>query len=281
MRSIPIISLLLCSLIVSVEARAVTLSRSLLPQTIQSTLCPTSSSCSVFLNSIYSSGTVSAFSYSHTAADQGLLLRYDLTPPSGQTDINGSLTAAYDGYLWMRVQNSYNAAAATHAVTLYLDKVTPATIPLFGQDSSFYPEYADTNGDLSLFLTTADLLAGRAFQTLLLSDGRSDGIDAGNLQGELPMPCLAAGCKVHAEINLVQLQYQMVGTAVQFAGFNPDDIRGLVYKQSQGYPNPYDPSLASDTVQTFAISAIPEPKTVALLTCGLGMVVFAARCRRA
>lgn len=129
MRSIPIISVLLCSLVVSVEARAVTVSRSALPQTIQSTLCPPSSSCSVFLNSVYSSGKVSAFSYGYTVADQGLLLRYDLTPPSGQTDINGDQTAAYDGYLWMRVQNSYSTSAATHAVTLYLDKVTPAPDP--------------------------------------------------------------------------------------------------------------------------------------------------------
>ena len=280
MRLIPIISVLLCSLVVSVEARAVTVSRSALPQTIQSTLCQSSSSCSVLLNSVYSSGKVSAFSYGYTAADQGLLLRYDLTPPSGQTDINGNQTAAYDGYLWMRVQNSYSTAATTHAVTLYLDKVTPATAPLFGQDSYFYPEYADANGDLSLFVTTADLLAGRAYRTWLDSEGQPGGIDAGNLQGELPVPCLAAGCEAHAEINLVQLQYQMVGTSVQLAGFNPDDIRGLVYRQSQGYFNPYDSSLARDTVQTFAISAVPEPSAVAMLACGLGMVAFAARRRR-
>ena len=284
MRSISIISVLMCSLVVSVEARAVTVSRSALPQTIQSTFCPSSSSCSVFLNSVYSDGKVSAFSYGSTAygstaADQGLLLRYDLTPPSGQTDINGNQTAAYDGYLWMRVQNSYSTATATHAVTLYLDKVTPATTPLFGQNSYFYPEYADANGDLSLFLTTADLLAGRAYRTWLDSGIQPGGIDAGNLQGELPLPCLAAGCKVHAEINLVQLQYQLVGTSVQ-VDINPDDIRGLVYRQSQGYLNPDDSSLAYNTVQTFAISAVPEPSVVALLACGLGMVVFAARRRR-
>lgn len=281
MRSIPIISVLLCSLIVSVEAQAVTVSRTALPQTIQSTLCPSSSSCSVFLNSSYSSGKVSAFIYQdYTTSDPGYLLRYDLTPPSGQTDIDGNQTAAYDGYLWMRVQHSYSTTAATHAVTLYLDKVTPATTPLFGQNSSYYPEYADANGDLSLFVTTADLLAGRAYRTWLDSEGQPGGIDAGNLQGELPLPCLAAGCKVHAEINLVQLQYQMVGTSVQLAGFNPDDVRGLVYRQSNGYFNPYDSSLAGDTVQTFAISAVPEPSVVAMLACGLGMVAFAARRRR-
>lgn len=280
MRSISIISVLLCSLVVSVEARAVTVSRSALPQTIQSTLCPSSSSCSVLLNSVYSSEKVSAFSYAYAADDQGLLLRYDLSPPSGQTDINGNQTAAYDGYLWMRVQHSYSTSAATHAVTLYLDKVTPAPAPLFGQDSYFYPEYADANGDLSLFVSTADLLAGRAYRTWLDSEGQPGGIDAGNLQGELPVPCLAAGCSVQAEINLVQLQYQMVGTSVQLAGFNPDDIRGLVYRQSHGYFNPYDSSLASNTVQTFAISAVPEPSAVAMLACGLGMVTFAARRRR-
>lgn len=280
MRSISIISVLLCSLVVSVEARAVTVSRSALPQTVQSTLCPSSSSCSVLLNSVYSSEKVSAFTYGYTADDQGLLLRYDLSPPSGQTDINGNQTAAYDGYLWMRVQHSYSTAAAMHAVTLYLDKVTPAPTPLFGQDSFFYPEYADANGDLSLFMSTADLLAGRAYRTWLDSEGQPGGIDAGNLQGELPVPCLAAGCSVQAEINLVQLQYQMVGTSVQLAGFNPADIRGLLYRQSHGYFNPYDSSLANNTVQTFAISAVPEPSAVAMLACGLGLVAFTARRRR-
>lgn len=282
MRSLPVISVLLCSLVVSLEAQAVTVSQSALPQTIQSTLCPSSSSCSVSLNSSYSSGKVSAFFYDDQPSSFGWLIRYDLTSPSGQTDFNNSdpdylppstQTTAYDGYLWMRVQGIYSAAAATHAVTLYRDKVTPGSDNLFGQNDSGYTPYADANGDLSLFMTTADLLAGSAFRTI--ADPGPSGIETGSLSGELPLPCLADGCQVHATLNLVQLQYQLVGTSIQLTDFNPEDTRGLVYRQSNAY-HPY-----GSTVQTFAISAVPEPSVLAMLGCGLGIVAFAARRRRA
>jgi len=280
MRSLPVFSALLFSFAVSMEARAVTLYFADLPLTVQQ------SGDQVELNSFYSFGGVSAFATFTNSGGWGWLMRYDMTSPSGQTDFDGNQTAAYDGYLWMRVQNSYSAAATSHAITLYRDQVTPTPGNLFGQnDPGFTPDAdADANGDLSLFLTTADLLTGHAYRTLYLDFESSGGVDSGNLQGELPVPCLATGCAIHAEINLVQLQYQLVGSTIQLAGpaagFNPIDTRGLVYKQSNGYFSPYDSPPPSNTVQTFAISAVPEPSVIAMLGCGLGMVAFAARRRR-
>ncbi|MEQ1661615.1 MAG: PEP-CTERM sorting domain-containing protein [Thiobacillus sp.] len=278
MRALSVFPVLLLSLAASMEARAVTVSLSDLPLTVLQ------SGDAVNLDSSYSFGGVSAFATFTSNSGWGWLMRYDMAPPSGQTDIDGNQTAAYDGYLWMHVQNSYSAAATSHAITLYRDKITPASGNLFGQnDPNFTPD-ADANGDLSLFLTTADLLAGNAYRTLYADFESSGGIDAGNLQGELPVICLATGCAIHAEINLVQLQYQLFGSTIQLAGpaagFNPIDTRGLVYRQSSGYSPPFDPSFGSNTEQTFAISAVPEPNVLAMLGCGLGMVAFAARRRR-
>jgi hypothetical protein len=275
MRSLPVFSALLFSFAVSMEARAVTVSFADLPLTIQQ------SGDAVDLNSSYSFGGVSAFATFTNSGGLSWLMRYDMTSPSGQTDIDGNQTAAYDGYLWMRVQNSYSAASTYHAINLYRDKVTPTPGNLFGQnDPNFTPD-ADANGDLSLFLSTADLLAGHAYRTLYLDFESSGGVDTGNLQGELPVICLATGCAIHAEINLVQLQYQLVGSTIQLAGpaagFNPIDTRGLVYTQSNGY---FDSTSPYNTVQTFAISAVPEPSVIAMLGCGLGMVAFAARRRQ-
>lgn len=264
MRSLPIvIPFLLGSLAVSMQAQALTVSNAALPATIRSTL-------STGLTGFDIGPGISVFNYG-----SNYLVRYDMSPPSGQTDINGNQTAAYDGYLWMEVQGSYSTASNRHAITLYRDKVTPAPGNLFGQnDPSFVqPSYVDANGDLSLFLTTSDLLAGSAFYTA--SDPGYGGYEAGALTGELPIICLAEGCHVGATLNLVQLQYQVSGGSLQMV-FNPADTRGLVYQQTSGYFG----AGYSDT-QTFAISAVPEPSVLAMLGCGLGMVAFAARRRRA
>lgn len=261
MRSLPIvIPFLLGSLAVSMQSQAAIALNSALPESIRAT------TSAHLMGSDIGSG-VSVFSY-------GLswLVRYDLAAPSGQTDIDGDLTSAYDGYLWMKIQDSYSTASNMHAITLYRDRVTPVPGNFFGQNDG--GAYSDANGDLSLFLTTSDLLAGSAFYTY--SDPGPGSYEAGALTGELPTICLAEGCHIGATLNLVQLQYQVSGTSIQM-NFNPGfDTRGLVYQQSRGYFG----AGYSDT-QTFAISAVPEPSVLAMLGCGLGMVAFAARRRRA
>lgn len=263
MRVFPVASVLLLSLSAfPFAAQAVSISE--LPATIQS--CITAGSCGVNLSSSYDSGTASAFSMFDMSSGLNWLVRYNLVSPSGEMDINGTQNTAYNGYLWMQVANNYSAAETAHSVTLFLDKVAPVPNPMLFQ-----------NGDLSLFMTTADMLAGGAY--IKLQDYEEYGYySAGSLSGEVPQICLAAGCQISAQLNLVQLNYQSFGSAgIVMAGFDADDTRGLVYSQSYAYLNGYPPY---GTTQSFYITAVPEPETFWMLGFGLLSVAIAARRRR-
>ena len=232
----------------------------------------------VSLSSTYSSGTASAFSYFDPTnpGNSGWLMRYDLTSPSGEAAIDGSQARAFDGYLWMQVQSRYNDTTAPHAVTLFMDKVTPTPSALFGQNNPSFTPYADANGDLSLFVTTADLLAGQSYVTLA-DNGEYGYSSGGSLTGELPVICLAEGCQMNMQLNLAQLTFATSGTSVQFAGFNPGDTRGQVFTQTSAY---YAYDINYGTTQTFAISAVPEPSAYWMFAGGLGLVAAVVRRRR-
>lgn len=263
MRVFPVASVLLLSLSTfPFAAHAVSISE--LPTTIQS--CIMAGSCGVNLSSSYQSGTASAFSMFDVSGGQNWLMRYSLVPPSGQTVIGGAQNTAYSGYLWMQVARNYRAAETEHAVTLFLDKVTPVPGGLFNQ-----------SGDLSLFMTTADLLAGSAYRTQ--ADPGYGDYDAGNLSGEIPLICLAEGCQINAQLNLVQLNYQDLGPAgISMTGFDASDTRGMVYSQSSAY---FDGEPPYGVTQSFYITAVPEPETFSMLGVGLMAVAVAARRRRA
>lgn len=260
----------------SLTCHAATLSNSDLPGTIQS--CVASNSCFVVNSSSYDSGMVSAYTIYDASFNQGLLVRYALVSPSGgsftDTDytqdppVTTSSSTPYAGYLWMYVQNSYSASEAAHPVTLYLDKVSPVPRSLFNQ-----------SGDLSLFVTTSDLLAGSSFMNAGLTyDNQS--YYFGNLSGETPVPCVAEECNVYAQLNLVQLQFGSFGTAgIYFTGFDPADSRGQIYAQGDsysGYPGGYGHNYA----QSFYISAVPVPEPVWLFSSGLACLVPVVRRRR-
>ena len=260
--------LFLSASIVPLAAQAVvSIPLAQLPSSIQS--CITSASCVMSHTSSYDSGTASAFYISGFqtgtgGSSTGWLIRYNLVPPSGGTDINAMQTSAYDGYLWMHVQSSYTTAESAHPVTLFLDKVTPAPSSMFNQSS-----------DLSLFMTSTDLLAGSAYRSFYDDEGGPNSTDLGSLFGEIPLPCLAAGCGVQAQLNLGQLSYQNFGSAIYMAGFNPSDTRGLIYSQSYSYLGGEFPFSAT---QAFYISAVPEPAPSWLL--GFGVMVVLAAVRR-
>lgn len=262
MRVFPIASVLLLSLSAfSFTAKAVSLSE--LPATIQS--CITARTCGVNFSSSFDSGTASAFSITDLMSGQtNWLMRYSLVSPSGETDISGTQSNAYGGHLWMQVANSYSSSETDHAITLFLDKVTPTPGSLFGQ-----------NGDLSLFISTADLLAGSASRSQ--ADPGYGDYDSGSLSGEIPLICLAEGCQVTAQLNLLQLKYLSFGSAgIVMTGFDAGDTRGLVYSQSSAYFNG-DPPYG--TAQAFYISAVPEANTFLMFGFGLMAVVAAVRCR--
>lgn len=252
-------------------AQAVSISYADLPQTLRSGFYEVS------LSSLYSSGTASAFSYYDRTnqANSGWLMRYDLTSPSGEAAIDDSQARAFDGYLWMQVKHSYIVTTAPHAVTLFMDQVTPSPSALFGQNDPAFTPYADANGDLSLFVTTADLLAGQSYVTLA-DNGEYGYSSGGSLSGELPVLCLAEGCQMRMQLNLVQLRFATSGTSVQFAGFNPGDTRGQVFTQTLAY---YTYETDYGTTQTFAISAVPEPSAFWMFAGGLGLVAALARRR--
>ncbi|MDP1924098.1 MAG: hypothetical protein Q8K57_04875 [Thiobacillus sp.] len=261
----PLLSLFLFPM----AAQAVSISYADLPQTIRSGFYEVS------LSSLYSSGTASAFSYYDRTnqANSGWLMRYDLTSPSGEAAIDGSQARAFDGYLWMQVKHSYIVTTAPHAVTLFMDQVTPTPSALFGQNDPAFTPYADANGDLSLFVTTADLLAGQSYVTLA-DNGEYGYSSGGSLSGELPVLCLAEGCQMRMQLNLVQLRFATSGTSVQFAGFSPGDTRGQVFTQTLAY---YTYETDYGTTQTFAISAVPEPSAFWMFAGGLGLVAALAR----
>ncbi len=267
MRSFPVASVLFCLSVFPLSAKAISVSE--LPASIQS--CVATGACSVNLSSAYEFDRVSAFQISGRDPG-GWLMRYELAQPSGVTrgyfdydvDSTTQITTAFNGYLWMRVQSVYRADEAAHPVTLFLDKVAPVPGSFYGQ-----------SGDLSLFMTTADLLAGGAYRQLYDTYDTYTydpyGFDRGSLSGELP-PVMDSGFS--ARLNLLQLNYQSDGSSIVMTYFAPWDARGLVY--SQGV---YGADSSYSSTQAFYVSAVPEPGVSWLFGCGL-MAVVAARIAR-
>ena len=271
MRSLSAASaLFLVSFTVSFSAKAVTVSTAELPATIQS--CISAGTCAVFQSSSYQSGTASAFQIFDLSGNNSpsLLMRYDLVSPSGQSSIGeGGSTTPFSGYLWMQVARNYKATDTVHAVKLFTDKVTP--VP-----ASF--NFNPAPSDLTLLMTTADLLAGSAYRTINYIDYGPYGIvDTGELSGDIPILCLAAGCQISAQLNLAQLNYQRLESGeIQMTGFDSLDMRGLVYSQSSAY---FDNQPPYGSTQLFYIAAVPEPAEYLMLLAGIGLVGWRARRR--
>ena len=240
-------------------AWAATIATSELPGSIQS--CITSATCVVSNSSAYDSGTASAFQIAQSTGsgyDSNWLLRYTLTPPSGQSRINPSQSDSFSGYLWILAKSSYSAAETAHPFTIYLDKVSPTPFSMYGQ-----------SGDLSLLMSTADLVAGSSYRTYGL-DSSNNSYSYGNLTGDVPLPCLAEGCEARALVNLAQLTYSDLGSAGTYhMYFNPSDMRGLVFTQRQSFSCYGDPLCAVNDVQSFYISAVPLPAGVWLFGSGM------------
>lgn len=185
------VALLFLSLAFSIPVRAATITNADLPSSIQS--CITAVTCFVTNTSAYDSGTASAFQITQSTGsgtENNWLMRYALVPPSGQSRINPPQTDAFSGYLWMLAKTFYSAAETAHPLTLYLDKVSPTPFNIFGQ-----------SGDLSLTMTTADMVAGSGYRTLGL-DAYNNSYSYGDLSGNAPLPCVAETCMTHAQINL-------------------------------------------------------------------------------
>lgn len=234
-----------------------------LPTTIQS--CVTDTSCSVSYNSSYDSGTASVFEIAE-GSETNYLVRYALAPPSAQSRLDPPLNEVLSGYLWMGVKFQYSASETYHPVTVFLDKVTPAPFNLFN--------LFNQSGDLSLLVTTADLVAGSA-NYLSGLDENNQVYGSGDLSGEVPIPCAAETCEAGALLNLVQLSYGDFGPGgVVLYAFNPDDARNLVYTQHESYNGQ---SFPYNNTQSFYIAAVPLPGAVWLFASGLVALLGARR----
>lgn len=269
------LGLLLAVLLPPLQAHAIDVSVTDLPSTIQS--CVASNTCGVSYTSIYASGRVSAFGiYNVGQTGFNYLVRYALVSPSGQTTsstdlyqyptVTTSSSTPFTGYLWMQVQGAYSAAQSADPITLYLDKVSP--VP-----SSFYNQ----NGDLSLFVSASDLLAGSSYVKSGL-DANNQSYVLGNLSGEVPIGCVAQGCSAFAQLNLTQLQFTLSGTTIG-TSFNSADSRGLVFAlgtSDDGSVSGY----ASNISQSFYISSVPDSEPVWLFSTGLACLVTVMRRKR-
>ncbi|NJD04889.1 MAG: hypothetical protein FIA97_00125 [Methylococcaceae bacterium] len=253
MSRVPMLALASLALTAPVTAGAVTIAASELPNGIQS--CVSSGICSVDPASAYDSARAAAFPILQDGAggiEQNWLMRYTLAPSSVQSRSNPAQTETLGGYLWMLFKGQYAATETAHEVTLFLDKVSPTPFSFFGQ-----------SGDLSLSLTTDDLLAGGGRYEAGLTAG-GGGFNSGHLAGELPLPCVADGCGAAVQLNLLQLSYADNGSALVFRAFEPTDPRGLVFSQRSYYQGG-DPLTAFDDRQTFAVGAVPLPASIWLL----------------
>lgn len=267
MRACPVVPVVLLSLSAfHPAASAITVAD--LPATIQS--CVTAGDCDVDAMPSYISDTAQAFLIRNDVDpfQSTWLTRYALVPPSGERDSEGAQLAAYGGYLWMQTALFYDAADSEHAVTLFLDKVTPAPASLLSVPY-------DDGPDLTLLMTTADLLAGSAYR--IQADPGYGDLDEGSLSGEIPLICLAEGCRIEARLNLPQMKYEISGDKIVWTGFDSSDTRGLVYSQASYY---FDGAPPDGSRQDFAISAVPEPATAWFFGAGLLGVGALARRRR-
>ena len=256
--------LLFAGLLAPLAAHAMDVTVADLPGSIQS--CVANASCIANTTSVYDSATASAFAITD-ASQPGYLIRYALAVPSGQ-DIT-SLTppsTPYSGYLWMQVQSFYSASQAADPITLYLDKVSPAPATIY------------KSGDLTLYVSPADLLAGSSYVKSGL-DSNNNGYVSGSLSGDVPIGCVAQGCSAFAQINLAQLQFGQYGSTIYSTGFNPADTHTLVFSQGtaddgsvSGYPY--------SATQSFYVSAVPEPQFVCLYSSGLACLAAVLRRKR-
>ncbi len=191
----------------------------------------------------------SVFLYVPSGGAAELLLRYPLDPASPQVaataDGSGSwttVTTPLTGHIWLEAPASMPPDPfAPVPFTLYTDFVTPTPTNLWVGGNG--------NPNLPVTMGSADALAGGASFVSGL-DANNMPYTSGSLRtvgdfgGEGLLPCVAAGCEVSAELNLVELDY---GSGIPGFPLDPGDPRSLLYRQSSRFPG----SGGWDTTQSY------------------------------
>jgi hypothetical protein len=273
-------SVLFATSLFCIPAGAATISSSDLPAAIQS--CISAGDCYLPNNtSAADVGNAAVFDFFdsvNSTPDSKYLVRYDLVAPSAyhvdseyidpsdDTRHTINSTSPFDGYLWLLVNDRYSLASGAHALTLYMDKVSP----------SIYTNYP-AGSTINLTLTSTDLLDGSAYRKSGL-DGFP--IDEGSL-GVNPEPVLLAEDPSWylAELNLVYLVYAQNGgfADLDIDSLNPADGRALVFGATTYWANSFEAThgLAAETYYTQ--TPVPLPPAVWMFLAGLALLVKTSR----
>jgi hypothetical protein len=209
-----------------------------LPTPIQT--CVITAECLVGFGSDFELGGIAAFRYS-TKDFSGYLFRYSVLKPSAATYEQNYVDDAQNppitqlresniplkGHVWLQVAERYSNSA-TGLVALYSDKITPTQVVL--------PRFFDPIDPPTIHfqLTPKSLLASRAYSQWTLTE--QGGTGSGDLIAAEPplLICLANGCSVREEINLIGMTFVESGNelVLQFA---PHDRRQMLYNEERAY----------------------------------------------
>ena len=231
-----------------------------LPDDIQR--CVDDGSCNVNQQSMSEYNNVSMYEYIDLASNTtSKLIRYSLVDAY---QVDQDVMTDFSGYVWLKASDSFSATESTHDLTLYLDQSSPARLDMtYG---------AMQNPDvIHLGLTAADLLAGTAFTTSIVSSDYPSGYfeDGDLLSDAIPPPCLADYCGVDAFLHLVYLQYVDEGSSYSLLPWlNESDSNEVLYSQ-RSYFDSGDVTSDYYQEQVFSVQAVPLPAATWLFMSGL------------
>lgn len=213
--------------------------------------CIDSQDCSLPQPVVERSG-YAAYQYLDTAHRQvRWLFQYRLGAASMQTSATGTERLA--GSVWVGAAATYHLDDERHYFPLYLDQVAPTPGNVW---------IGDVDGlDVVLSMPSSDLLAGGSFVRRVLSqEGYHEagalgthGSEEFGLNGEGLLPCLADGCAVGAEFNLLHMQFAVSGSEAALAPVDAES-RSLLYAQSRSYTD----DLSWNLGQAYHLVPLPD-----------------------